>query len=100
MIKFLFQKYDATLELDTNDAESHVIHKFVGDKESLYLIKESLYNSSNMFGHLISENAPVIDINHALFYSGQTDFFDAEVTEGQEIIDAWTYPELPEGAIT
>jgi hypothetical protein len=100
MIKFSFKKHDATLELDTDNAESPVTHKFVGSKESLDLIKEALYNSSNMFGHLISEDAPVIDINHALLYTGQTDVFDAEVVEGQEIIDAWVYPEIPEGALT
>lgn len=100
MIKFLFKKYDAVLELDIDDAESPVTHKFVGSKESLDLIKESLYNSSNMFGHLITEDSPAIDVNHALLYTGQTDIFDAEVVEGQEIIDAWTYPEIPEGALT
>lgn len=100
MIKFLFKKYKSTLSLDVDNAESSSEHIFDGDKESVDLIKEALYKSYNMFGHSVSENAPAIDVTHVLLYTNQTDFFDAEVIEGQEIIDNWTYPELPEGAVT
>ena len=52
-----------------------------------------------MFALSVSENAPAIDVNHALLYTNQTDLFDAEVIEGQQIIDNWVYPELPEGSV-
>lgn len=103
MIKYLFQDTDVTLELDVIDAEDNVDHKFIGKKESVDAIKEVLYLSYGMFGHTLGTNSPAIDVNHALFHTGNTskaDFFKAKLIEGQEIIDAWTYPELPEGAVT
>lgn len=100
MIKFLFKKYKTTLSLDVDNAETPSAHIFDGGKDSIELIKEALYASHNMFGHSVSENAPAIDVNHALLYSNQIDLFDAEVIEGQKIIDDWTYPEMPEGSVT
>ena len=99
MIKFLFKKYKTTLSLDVDNAETPSAHIFEGDKDSVELIKEALYESYNMFALSVSENAPAIDVNHALLYTNQTDLFDAEVIEGQQIIDNWVYPELPEGSV-
>jgi hypothetical protein len=100
MIKFSFQNADVTLELDVTNAEDHVNHKFIGKKESVDAIKEVLYFSYGMFGHTLSDDSPAIEVNHALFHTNQTDFFKAQLVEGQEIIDAWVYPEIPEGAVT
>lgn len=100
MIKFLFKKHKTTLSVDVDNAETPSTHVFDGDKETIDLIKAALYKSYNMFGHTVSKTAPAIDVNHALLYTEQTDFFDVEVIEGREIIDAWTYPEMPEGSVT
>ena len=100
MIKYSFQDTDVILELDIVDAEDNVAHKFTGKKESVDAIKETLYLSYGMFGHSLDDDSPAIEVNHALLYTGQTDFFKAQLVEGQEIIDAWEYPEIPEGALT
>ena len=100
MIKFDFPLHKVSLSMDTNNAEFSTQHIFKGDSKAIKAIKDRLYNSYNMFGHIIGTSSPAIDVNYALFYSKDKDFFKAVINTGKEIIDDWEYPILPKGTRT
>ena len=50
MIKFLFKKYESTLSIDVDNAETSSAHIFDGDKESVALIKKALYFLFSEYG--------------------------------------------------
>lgn len=102
MIKFELDYLGLKVEiaLDTNDAEKAVEHIYTGSPDAIAEVRDALGNAYGLFGHTLDSNAPASDLQYALFSkTSDMKYYNPVVLEGQEILDAWTLPELPEGAV-